>query len=843
MERRRQQEEAKKAAEEEERRREAEEQAAAAERKRIEEEERERKRLEAKEKREQLKREGKLLTGAAKAKADRMAAMREQLFAGKAGPADGPPAPKAAPKVETLAQKKKRLAAEAEARKAERAADGGAEEKSEEPEPEPEPAPTEEIRAPEPVEEKEEQEDSSDDDDWEAHASDDGKGKEGGESGTGSDEESGSDSDSSDYSDSDSSDWSSGYDSDYTSSDDEDARRMDEAKARREARRAAAMASRNAEDLRSPICCILGHVDTGKTKILDNVRRTNVQEGEAGGITQQIGATYVPADAIQARTEELRAGRPFKMKVPGLLIIDTPGHESFSNLRSRGSGLCDIAILVVDLMHGLEQQTRESIRLLKSRKTPFIIAMNKIDRLYDWNTVKDSPVRTAFDRQKGYVIEEFRNRFNEVALQLNEEGLNVALYWENKDPRRYANVVPTSAITGEGLPDLMQLLVKLTQDFMSERLMFCAETQATVLEVKKMEGLGSTVDVVLVNGVLREGDRIICCGLHGAIATNIRACLTPHPLKEIRVKAQYIHHKEIKAAMGVKIVAPGLEGAIAGTELYVVREGDDEEEIMRQVESERDTILTRVDRTGEGVCVQSSTLGSMEALLDFLASDNVKIPVSGIALGPIHKKDVMRAAIMKEKRPEYGVILAFDVPVTKEAQEYADNVEVQIFTADIIYHLFDQFSRYMERVKEEKQAAAADTAVFPCRLKILDQYIFNQRDPIVVGVEVIDGILRKSTPICVPGQGFIGLGKVMSIEKEKRECFQAKRGDQVAIKIVPGNQSEQQKAYGRHFTAADELVSKISRKSIDLLKENFKDQLEQDDWKLVVKLKKVFGIE
>lgn len=177
-----------------------------------------------------------------------------------------------------------------------------------------------------------------------------------------------------------------------------------------------------------------------------------------------------------------------------------------------------------------------------------------------------------------------------------------------------------------------------------------------------MEGLGSTVDVVLVNGRLREGDRVVVCGLNGAIATNVRALLTPQPLKELRVKAAYVHHKEIKAAQGVKIVAPGLEGAIAGTELYVVGPDDDEAELLRQADSERDTILTRVDRTGEGVAVQASTLGSMEALLDFLASDDVKIPVSTIALGPIHKKDVLRASIMLEKRPEYGVILAFDVP-------------------------------------------------------------------------------------------------------------------------------------------------------------------------------------
>lgn len=419
----------------------------------------------------------------------------------------------------------------------------------------------------------------------------------------------------------------------------------------------------------------------------------------------------------------------------------------------------------------------------------------------------------------------------------------MAIYWENKDPRRFANVVPTSAITGEGLPDLMQLLIKLTQDFMSDRLMFCEETQCTVLEVKKLEGLGSTVDVVLVNGKIAEGDKIVVCGLNGAITTQVRALLTPAPLKELRVKTPYVHHKEVKAAQGLKIAAPGLEGAIAGTELYVVRDGDDEMELRRQVESERDTILTRVSRSGEGICVQASTLGSMEALLDFLGSDAVKIPVSGIALGPIHKKDVMRASTIMDRKPEYAVILAFDVPVTKEAQEFADNTGVKIFTADIIYHLFDQFTKYMEEVREVKKAAAAETAVFPCRLSIMEQYIFNIKDPIILGVEVTDGILRKNTPICVPGKNFLMLGKVASIEKEKRECFQAKKGDQVAVKIAPSNATESSRQYGRHFDAKDELVSRVSRKSIDLLKENFKDQMEEGDWKLMVKLKKVFGIQ
>ncbi|KAB1203162.1 Eukaryotic translation initiation factor 5B [Morella rubra] len=494
------------------------------------------------------------------------------------------------------------------------------------------------------------------------------------------------------------------------------------------------------DNLRSPICCIMGHVDTGKTKLLDCIRGTNVQEGEAGGITQQIGATYFPAENIRDRTKELKADA--KLKVPGLLVIDTPGHESFTNLRSRGSGLCDIAILVVDIMHGLEPQTIESLNLLKMRNTEFIVALNKVDRLYGWKTCRNAPIVKAMKQQSKDVQNEFNMRLTQIITEFKEQGLNTELYYKNKEMGETFSIVPTSAISGEGIPDLLLLLIQWSQKSMVEKLTYSNEVQCTVLEVKVIEGHGTTIDVVLVNGVLHEGDQIVVCGMQGPIVTTIRALLTPHPMKELRVKGTYLHHKEIKAAMGIKISGQGLEHAIAGTGLYVVGPDDDIEDVKESAMEDMKSVMSRIDKSGEGVYVQASTLGSLEALLEFLKSPAVNIPVSGIGIGPVHKKDVMKASVMLEKKKEYATILAFDVKVTPEARELSEEVGVKIFPADIIYHLFDQFKAYIDTLKEEKKKEAADDAVFPCVLKILPNCIFNKKDPIVLGVDVLEGIAK-----------------------------------------------------------------------------------------------------
>ncbi|XP_016466157.1 uncharacterized protein LOC107788926 [Nicotiana tabacum] len=594
-------------------------------------------------------------------------------------------------------------------------------------------------------------------------------------------------------------------------------------------------------NLRSPICCIMGHVDTGKTKLLDCIRGTNVQEGEAGGITQQIGATYFPAENIRERTKELKADA--NLKVPGLLVIDTPGHESFTNLRSRGSGLCDIAILVVDIMHGLEPQTIESLNLIKIRNTDFIIALNKVDRLYGWKACRNAPIVKAMKQQSKDVQFEFHARLTQVITEFKEQGINTELYYKNKDMGKGTfSIVPTSAISGEGIPDLLLLLVQWTAKTMVERLTYINEVQCTVLEVKVVEGHGTTIDVILVNGVLHEGDQIVVCGMQGPIVTSIRALLTPDPMKELRVKGSYEHHKEIKAAQGIKINAQGLEHAIAGANLYVVGPDDDVEDIIEAAMEDMRSVMSRISKCGEGVYVQASTLGSLEALLEFLKTPEVSIPVSGIGIGNVHKKDVMKASVMLEKKKEYATILAFDVTVIQEARELADEVGVKIFTADIIYHLFDQFKSYIDNLKEEKKKEVAEEVVFPCVLKIIPNCVFNNKDPIVLGVEVLQGIVKVGTPICIR-QSLVDIGRIASIKNNDKPVDSAKKGQKVSIKIVGSNTEEQQKMFGRHFEIEDALVSKISRRSIDILKANFRNDLSVEDWKLVLILKALFKIQ
>lgn len=607
--------------------------------------------------------------------------------------------------------------------------------------------------------------------------------------------------------------------------------------------------------LRKPIICVLGHVDTGKTKILDKIRRTNVQLGEAGGITQQIGATNFPyeniSEYLQDINEKFRLNPP---KVPGFLIIDTPGHESFQNLRSRGQSLCDLAVVVIDIMHGLENQTISSLEMLKKKKTPFLIALNKIDKIHEWKSYEWCAFRKSYDLQKEHVKRRFDSMLQNTITQLTKViGLNTALFDTNENMKEYVNIVPTSAHSGEGIPDLMNMFMYISEKFMYKKLYVSKKIQCSVLEVKVLESVGHTIDVVLVNGTLKVGDKIIVAGINGPIRSVIKYLMTPQPMKELRIKSEYTHHKEIDGAIGLKIFAKDLEGALAGSTFYVYKTETEAIEISEEVDKECDSIIKKfLTKDGKGVMVTSSSLGALEACLEFLNEDDAegKVPVAAVSLGYVQKKDVIKIMTFHNKEKEKireiykeeQVILAFDVHIHKDAQEYADHNGVKIITAEKIYELKSKYSEYRNICFEERKKDRMKEAIFPCSLKIVPKGVFHKYDPVIVGVDVEEGILKVGTPLyCVDKKKLLGV--VEGIEKNSKQVNNVlKKDGSVAIRIKTVNSSVSHKS---HFDEGDNLISNISRVSIERMKEYFYDELEknQEYIDLIIKFKKILDIK
>ncbi|KAF5398107.1 Elongation factor Tu domain 2 [Paragonimus heterotremus] len=417
--------------------------------------------------------------------------------------------------------------------------------------------------------------------------------------------------------------------------------------------------------------------------------------------------------------------------------------------------------------------------------------------------------------------------------------INVKLFYDNPNPDEFVSMVPTSAHTGDGMGDLLAALCLRLQNKLSKRLAFSEELHASVMEVKELHGLGTTIDVIIVNGRIREGDTIVLAGQEGPIATQVRGLLQPAPMSELRVKGTYQHMKEIQGAQGVKLIAKDLEKALAGLPLYVATDLGEElfykEEVCRGLSD----ALKAISVAPLGVYVVASTLGSLESLLVYLKS--VDIPYSGISIGTVHKKDVMKSSVMVEREPKWAVILAFDVKVDKDAQKLAAELKVKIFTSEIIYRLQTQMEEYIDDLKRGNRQKHRDLAIYPCKLRILPDMVFNKRAPIVVGVHIEAGVVRERTPLCVPSKDCIHLGRVYSIESNHKPVEEARTGQEVCIRIDPLD-GETPKLYGRHFDHNDLLVSKISRESIDVMKEHFRSDLNKEDWRLMVELKKLLDI-
>ena len=529
--------------------------------------------------------------------------------------------------------------------------------------------------------------------------------------------------------------------------------------------------------MRSPITVILGHVDSGKTSLLDKVRGTAVQARETGGITQHIGASFFPIETVTALCGHLLDSSKQKLKIPGILIIDTPGHAAFMNLRSRGASTANFSILVIDVRRGIQPQTIESLRILVKNKVPFLIAANKIDRLPGWKSYPDLPLSKVLQKQSSSTLESLQTVIYEIMGELSHFNLQPERYDKIKNFAKKIAIIPTSAISGEGIPELFLVLASLTEQYLKSQLALHLESgKGVVLEVKKEVGLGTTLDVILFDGVIRQNSQIVIAGKNGVISTKIRALLLPKDLDEIRdPRNKFENVEEAVAAIGVKIVAPDLEEAIAGSSLYVVTQND-EAEAVQKIEDELASILVETDVAG--VIVKADALGSLEALVNFLKDSNIQIRFA--AVGDVNKKDVYQASLAKEKDKTFGIILAFRTAVLPDAQEEANRLQIPILQSDIIYRLSEEYQDHQFRIQQEQELEALKDIIRPSKVKVLP-YIFRQCKPCIVGVEVLSGILTPQVDLINRDNKVIG--HLLQIQDRGENLSEAKVSDQVAVAI------------------------------------------------------------
>jgi len=547
--------------------------------------------------------------------------------------------------------------------------------------------------------------------------------------------------------------------------------------------------------LRSPIVVVMGHVDHGKTTLLDKVRGTLVQQREAGGMTQHIGASFFPIDAVFNVIQPLVDVGLIKVdrsafKIPGLLFIDTPGHEAFTNLRMRGSAVADIAILVVDIRSGFQAQTYESIELLKSTKTPFIVAANKIDRLPAWKSREDEPFLISLKKQSPTAIKELETHLDNIIIALSELGFQADRYDRVRDYRKTVAIVPVSAITGEGVPDLFLVLTGLTQRFLENRLKFTlGEGKGSILEVRKILGVGTTIDVILFDGTLKKGDYIVLGGKNGVIVTKVRALMLPKPLDEIRdPRDRFDYVEEIIAAAGIRVSAPGLDDALAGSPLYVVSvDKKDDETIKQEIEMKKNLVIEDIQklifRTDKsGVILKADTLGSIEAILRKFKE--LDVPVAIADVGDVDKEDAIHATVVKEKDPKYAVVVAFNVDILPDAKEILEKNKIKIIQENIIYKIFEKFEEYLYEYEEEQKRKLLESIIYPGKIQFLPGYVFRQSKPAIIGVRVLAGKIKPGlTLIREDGRK---VGTIKQIQSEGQSIQEAVKGMDVAISISGG---------------------------------------------------------
>ncbi|HII39563.1 TPA: translation initiation factor IF-2, partial [Candidatus Micrarchaeota archaeon] len=572
-------------------------------------------------------------------------------------------------------------------------------------------------------------------------------------------------------------------------------------------------------------------VDHGKTTLLDAVRKSSVQSREAGAITQHVGASEVPVSVIRERCEKLLGKTKLSLTLPGLLFIDTPGHEAFANLRKRGGSIADIAILVVDINQGIQNQTKEALDILREYKVPFIVAATKVDAMSGWIADKNACFSETLSRQRLDVQEHLDKKLYELVGSLYERGFSAERFDRVEDFTKQILIVPVSARTGEGLQELLMYVAGLAQKFLEKRLELHSDQggKGSILEVREEPGLGKTLDVILYDGSLSEGDTIVFATQSNVATSKVKALLKPKPLDEMRDPRQKFNPvKQVFAASGVKIACEHADEALAGSSIYCVKNAEEEKKLKEALLGEVRKIV--VESNELGAVFKADTLGSLEAITKLLASE--KISVRRAAIGPVSRHDIVEANGVREKDACKGVVFAFNVPIEEEVRKFAEENRVKIFEEKVIYNLIETYKRWVDEEKTREKKEAFTKLVPPAKIMVLPDSCFRVNHPCVVGVEVMEGTLRKDVEL-LNAEG-VEVGRVQGIQHEKKPLDEAKKGQQIAVSITGPT-------FGRQVFAKQLLYSNMSKEDMNTIAEKYKQAFSEGEHALISEIKKIKG--
>ncbi len=565
------------------------------------------------------------------------------------------------------------------------------------------------------------------------------------------------------------------------------------------------------------------------TSLLDKIRGTAVQAREAGGITQEIGASYFPLETLQAISGTLLEKAGGELQVPGLLVIDTPGHEVFSNLRMRGGSAADIAILVVDVLKGLENQTLESIDILKQRRVPFLVALNKIDMIKGWRKESRGPLLQILKEQTPEWNDEFEERLYNVVGGLSRLSFQSDAYYRVKDFKQQVSIVPVSARYAAGIPELLAMLIGLAQQFLKGKLQLIGQGhggRGIILEMQEEVGIGETANVILTEGRLKVGDGIALVRRDGAFPSKVKALFMPKPLDEMRdPRDKFTSVPEVYAAAGVKLLSADLKGVVPGTSVVSFQSEPEFMSLKPEMEKELTSILVKTDNMG--VIVRAGSVGGLEALLRMLEERGV--PVREGDIGDISRNDIVNAAVVGDHDPYLAAILAFDSKVLPDAKEFA--AEIPIFTSNVIYEVIDSYVDWAAKKRSEDERAALSNITPPCKLRAIPGDFFRNKDPAVFGVEILAGKLRPKVKLM--DRDGRELGTVEQIQDKGKAIPEAKLGDKVAISV-------RGPTLGRSIKENDALFSQPRSHEVKLLRSKFLAALSEDELQA---LNEIMGIK